>query len=293
MSMTATSARNPRALTRHAIVAFMDDLIDPGLQEHYALGKERDRLTEARGILEFERTKEIVLRQLPALPSVIADIGGGPGRYALWLAERGHRVEHRDLMPLHVEQLRAVADPSRINAAIGDARDLDLGDAAVDAVLLLGPLYHLRRREERLRALREAWRVVRPGGPVFVAAISRWAPRLDGELRLRLYTSSPAIRELTPRVERTGWMPALFPGSFSAYCHRPRQLQAELRAAGFRVMDLVAIEGMGFVLQDLDQRLADPLDRAVVLDAARATERVPELLGIGPHLLATAVRPVR
>jgi SAM-dependent methyltransferase len=164
----------------------------------------------------------------------VGDIGGGPGRYALWLAERGHRVEHRDLMPLHVEQLRTVADRSRINAAVGDARDLDLGDGAVDAVLLLGPLYHLRRREERLRALREAWRVVRPGGPVFAAAISRWAPRLDGELRLRLYTSLPEIRKLTPQVERTGWMPPLFPGSFSAYCHRPRQLRAELQAAGFR-----------------------------------------------------------
>ena len=270
----------------------MDDPVDPSLHEHYALGKEHDRLAEARGILEFERTKEIVLRYLPAPPSVIADIGGGPGRYALWLAERGHRIQHRDLMPLHVDQLRAAADPSRINAAVGDACDLDLGDGTVDAVLLLGPLYHLRRRQERLGALREAWRVVSPGGPVFVAAISRWAPRLDGELRARLYESLPAIRELTPAVERTGWLPPLFPGSFSAYCHRPRQLRAELYAAGFQVLDLVAVEGMGFVLSDLDERLADPLDRAVVLDAARATERVPELLGIGPHLLATAVRPV-
>jgi SAM-dependent methyltransferase len=271
----------------------MDGPIDPALYEHYARGEERDRLTEARGVLEFERTKEIVLRQLPAPPSVIADIGGGPGRYAQWLAERGHRVEHRDLMPLHVDQLRAVADPSHINTALGDACDLDLGDGAVDAVLLLGPIYHLRRRDQRLRALREAWRVVRPGGPVFVAAISRWAPRLDGELRARLYESVPAIRELTPRVERTGWMPPLFPGSFSAYCHRPQQLRAELRGAGFRVQDLVAVEGMGFVLEDLDERLVDPLARSVVLDTARATERVPELLGIGPHLLATAVRPER
>jgi hypothetical protein len=128
---------------------------------------------------------------------------------------------------------------------------------------------------------------------VFVAAISRWAPRLDGELRLQLYKSLPTTREQVPLVERTGWMPPLFPGSFSAYCHRPQQLRAELSGAGFRVLDLVAVEGMGFVLHDLDQRLADPLDRAVVLDAARATERVPELLGIGPHLLATAVRPER
>ena len=271
----------------------MNDPIDPSLHEHYALGRERGRLAEARGILEFERTKEIVLRHLPAPPAVVADIGGGPGRYALWLAERGHRVEHRDLMPLHVDQLRAVADPTRINAAVGDARDLDLEDGAVDAVLLLGPVYHLRRRDQRMLALREAWRVVRPGGLVFVAAISRWAPRLDGELRARLYESLPAIREETPRVERSGWMPPLFPGSFSAYCHRPQQLRAELRGAGFQVLDLVAVEGMGFALHDLDQRMADPLDRAVVLDAARAIERVPELLGIGPHLLATVTRPAR
>jgi SAM-dependent methyltransferase len=271
----------------------MDGPIDPALHEHYARGEERDRLTEARGMLEFERTTEIVLRQLPAPPSVVADIGGGPGRYAPWLAERGHRVEHRDLMPLHVDQLRAVADPSQITTAVGDARDLDLDNSVADAVLLLGPIYHLRRRDQRLRALREAWRIVRPGGPVFVAAISRWAPRLDGELRLQLYKSLPTTREQVPLVERTGWMPPLFPGSFSAYCHRPQQLRAELSGAGFRVLDLVAVEGMGLVLHDLGQRLADPLDRAVVLDAARATERVPELLGIGPHLLATAVRPER
>ncbi len=84
----------------------------------------------------------------------------------------------------------------------------------MDAVLLLGPIYHLRRRDQRLRAQWEAWRVVRPGGPMFVAAHLPLAPRLDGELRARLDESLPAIRELTPRVERTGWMPPLFPGSF-------------------------------------------------------------------------------
>lgn len=272
----------------------MDDPDDAALHAYYALGRERDRLAEARGMVELERTKEIVLRHLPAPPAVIADIGGGPGRYTLWLAERGHRVQHRDLVPLHVDQLRAdTAHLPRVNTAVGDARELDLGDATVDAVLLLGPIYHLGRREDRLRALREAWRAVRPCGPVFVAAISRWAPRLDGELRARLYQPYPAIRQETPRVERTGWMPPLFPGSFSGYCHRPQQLRAELRGAGLEVVDLVSVEGMAFALADLAERMDDPLDRAVVLDAARAIERVPELLGIGPHLLATAVRPQR
>ncbi|TDD61036.1 hypothetical protein E1293_45255, partial [Actinomadura darangshiensis] len=81
------------------------------LTRYYAQGGERDRLTTARGQIEFERTKEIVLRHLPPAPSTVADIGGGAGPYTLWLAGRGHRVEHRDLMPLHVQQLRETAAP--------------------------------------------------------------------------------------------------------------------------------------------------------------------------------------
>lgn len=61
----------------------MADPVDAALHGHYALGKERDRLGDANGVVEFERTKEILLRHLPAPPSVVADIGGGPGRYAL------------------------------------------------------------------------------------------------------------------------------------------------------------------------------------------------------------------
>jgi len=66
---------------------------------------------DPKGVVEFERTKEILQRQLPAAPAVIADIGGGPGRYALWLAELGYTVEHRDLMRLHVEQLQKSSGP--------------------------------------------------------------------------------------------------------------------------------------------------------------------------------------
>ena len=133
--------------------------------------------------------------------------------------------------------------------------------------------------------------MVRPGGPVFAAAISRWAPRLDGIMLERLDETYPDMPELVVDVERTGQLPPLGPGSFSGFCHRPRQLYAELRAAGLTVADLVSIEGPAFLLADLAERLEDPAARAVVLDTARAVERVPELLGIGPHLLATGIRP--
>ncbi|MFY9929507.1 MAG: methyltransferase domain-containing protein [Streptosporangiaceae bacterium] len=218
-------------------------------------------------------------------------MGGGPGRYALWLASLGYQVEHRDLMPLHVGQLTAnVVGVPNINTAVGDARDVDLPDASVDAVLLLGPLYHFIDRRERERALRECARIVRPGGPVFAAAISRWAPRIDGMLRERIYLKYPAALELIDEIDRTGVLPPLGEGAFTAFLNRPGELREEMTDAGLEVADLVSIEGPAFILGDLDARMADPADRVIALEVARAIERVPELAGFGPHLIAVGIR---
>jgi SAM-dependent methyltransferase len=257
------------------------------IRAHYDLGGEAARLDEALGRVEFERTVEVVGAHLPAAPATVADIGGGPGRYALWLASLGHDVQHRDLMPGHVEHLLAHATP-RIDSAVADARRLDLSDSSVDAVLLLGPLYHLYERADRLQALAEARRIARPGAPVFVAAISRWAPRLHGLLVNRLYERYAGIAGMIDRMEGDGVMSPLFPGSFCGYAHRPDELRAEIEEAGLAVEDLLSVEGLAFALPDLQERLADPVDREVVLAAARAVQRVPELLGLGPHLLAVA-----
>jgi SAM-dependent methyltransferase len=269
-----------------------EDRFAAAMHEYYLRGEEADRLvTSGAGQLEFERTQEIVLRHLPPPPAVIADVGGGPGRYAVWLAGLGYHVVHRDVMPLHVAQLRAAAAPDGvIDTAVGDARRLDLADASVDAVLLLGPLYHLARRAERLQALREARRVVRPGGPVFGAAISRWAARYDGVLRLRLYERVPDMLEAMGPLERTGVIPPFTPDGFTAYTHRPGQLRAEFTSAGLAVADLVNVECGAFLLPDLRERMADPVAREVIMDSARVLERVPELLGLGSHLLAIGLR---
>jgi len=274
-----------------------EDRYAAAMLEHYGRGEEEDRLVASNaGQLEFERTQEIVLRRLPPPPAVVADIGGGPGRYALWLAGLGYRVVHRDIFPPHVEQLLAAVDAgpdagAAIDSAVGDARSLDLADASVDAVLLLGPLYHLTRRADRVRALREACRIVRPGGPVFGAAISRWAVRYDGVLRLRLYEQVPSMLEALGPLERTGVFPPLWPGSFTAYTHRPGQLRTEFGLGGLVETDVVSVECGAFLLPDLQERMADPAARQVIMDSARAVERVPELMGLGSHLLATGLRP--
>jgi len=199
---------------------------------------------------------------------------------------------HRDVVPLHVDQVRAAAATGgpRVESAVGDARNLDLADASVDAVLLLGPLYHLAERADRVQALREAARVVRPGGPVFGAAISRWATRLDAMLRLRVYEQLPEAVDLIGPLEQTGVMPPLTPGGFNGFAHRPGQFRAEFASAGLTVADLVSVEGAAYLLHDLDDRADDQRAWQVILDTARAHERVAELMGLGSHLLATGVR---
>ena len=157
--------------------------VSPEMLAYYGLGLEDERLDRDRGKLERWRTQELLARYLPPPPCVVLDVGGGTGRYAAWLAERGYTVHLIDPVPLHIEQARArsTAQPHAPLASIspGDARYLDWEADQANAVLLLGPLYHLTSREERLACLREAWRVLRPRGIVMAAAISRFASALD------------------------------------------------------------------------------------------------------------------
>jgi SAM-dependent methyltransferase len=131
----------------------------PEIEEYYRRGRERARLATGGGLLELLRTQDVLRRTLPARGRIL-DVGGGPGRYARWLGELGYDVELIDAMPLHVEQAREAG----VRARLGDARALPWGDGEWDAALLLGPLYHLPERDDRIRSLSECRRVVRPGG---------------------------------------------------------------------------------------------------------------------------------
>ena len=262
---------------------------------YYAQGVERDRLAAGQGALELARTQALLERYLPPPPAVVADVGGGPGRYAVWLAERGYRVHLVDPMPLHVEQARAAADGLRGTALasieMGDARALRLADASVDAVLLMGPLYHLPERGARLQALAEARRVCRRGGVVVAAAISRFASTLDG-LRAG-YLEDPAFAAVAAGDRRDGRHrnPTGDPAYFTtAYFHRPEDLASECAAAGLSHEATLAVEGPAWLLPDLDVRLADERRRAVLLAAIASVETEPTLLGVSAHLLSIARR---
>jgi ubiquinone/menaquinone biosynthesis C-methylase UbiE len=267
--------------------------LDPEIGAHYAEVSEQRRLRP--GDLERVRTWELLTRCLPPPPAVVLDVGGAAGVYALPLAKQGYEVHLVDPMRLHVQQARIASDKQPAtplaSATVGDARRLNRPDATVDAVLLLGPLYHLTNRADRMQALREARRVLRPGGVLAAAAISRFASTYDGLLRSHL--DEPGFQTIVERdlLEGQHRNPTRRPEWFTtAYFHLPDELGQEVAEAGLRLDAVLAIEGPGGMLPDVRERLADPVRRERVLTAIRRVEAEPSLLGASFHLLAIAHR---
>ncbi len=262
--------------------------MDPEIIAHYA-----DRYDESARLdgsafdrVEALRTKEILLRHLPAPPAVVLDVGGGPGVYASWLSGLGYEVHLVDPVERHVEGAMT-REPPPLSARVGDARSLDFDDGSADAVLLLGPLYHLPEKGDRFVALGEARRVLRQGGPVFVAGISRFASAFDG--LLDGLDEDAGFRRIVEQDLETGIHrnPTDNPRFFTtSYWHLPSGLAAEVEEAGFEDVEVLAVEGVAWVAPDLEARLADPGRREYLLGLIRRLEREPGIMGASPHMLA-------
>jgi SAM-dependent methyltransferase len=255
---------------------------DPAIRTYYDKGNEGARLSKGAGRLELERTMELIERFIEDSELDVLDVGGGPGAYASWLSEKGHRVHLIDPIPLHVEEAGAAG----LSAEVGDARMLKQADESVDVVLLLGPLYHLPAKAEREAAAREAMRVLRPGGRLFAAGIARHAALLDLLVNLNKI-HEPGVLDLVETSVRTG----VFGGPGEAglfttsYFHLPTELSDELSAVGFIEVRVFHVEGPGFLVPDLEDRLNDPARKKALMEAVRLVEEDPCMLG-SSHLLA-------
>ncbi|GAB4318425.1 MAG: hypothetical protein Kow0074_07610 [Candidatus Zixiibacteriota bacterium] len=259
------------------------------IAKHYLAVDESTRLTTPRGRLERIRSQEIIERFIPKPPTVIADVGGGTGVYARWLAGKGYEVILIDLMQHHVAQA-VDADETRAHPIaryiVADARELPLDDASVDVVLMLGPLYHLPVYSDRITALRQAQRVLKPGGILIAAAISRLASLIDGKIISEI--DDPAFDKIVDQDLATGHHtnPTGNVEFFTdAYFHDPANLQIELEAGGFRHVLTAAVEGPAFLLQDLSDRLSDHERRAMLLESIRRIESDPSAIAVTAHLL--------
>jgi SAM-dependent methyltransferase len=203
--------------------------------------------------LEWEGTVEYLRRTLPPGGHVL-DVGGGAGRYAVWLAERGYEVTLVDPSEGQRELARekvtkhGVAD--RVTVRAGDVRDLGFPAGTFDATLCLGgPLSHVLDAEERSKGARELRRVTAVGGPVFVSVMGRLNVVL---LTLMLPDRDSKRSDLLPELALSGDYDRDLLGAresefVETHFFRAGELEVLLTEVGLVVEELVGLEGLASV----------------------------------------------
>jgi len=146
------------------------------LEEYYGKYNEEKRLLRPYGRVEYLTTMKYIREAAGERKKLkILDVGAGTGRYAIPLAEEGHEVTAVELVPYNLGILRQKAERAGLTNIIakqGNALNLRKYPAdTYDIVLFLGPVYHLFNDEDKISALKEARRVLKPGGALFVAYI--------------------------------------------------------------------------------------------------------------------------
>jgi ubiquinone/menaquinone biosynthesis C-methylase UbiE len=256
---------------------------------YYGQGLEEGRLALPYFRWEKIRTIDLMDRFLPQPPAVVLDVGGGAGAYAFGLAEKGYVVDLIDPVELHIEQAKVCAAngvPSPRSFQVGDARSIPAEDNSSDAVLMFGPLYHLTERTDRLKAIGEAYRTLRPGGRLMAVAISRFASALDGISR-GLIRDAQFVRiveeDLASGQHRnnTGKLEYFT----TAFFHHPDEFRAELEENGFADPLLCAIEGPVW----MPHAEADERDE-VLMSMMRSMEREGTMIGASAHIMAIGTR---
>ncbi len=263
------------------------NLIDPNGLANYNAGIEVGRLHRNLGLIEFARTKEILLEELPPPPAVVYDIGGAYGEYAFFLAENGYKVHLFDLAEEHI-RLAKVSDNAALlaDAVVADARSIPRENASADAILLFGPLYHIVENEERARCLAECRRLLKPGGKLFTANITCFSTALkytECYDRRPMLDDEEAYRKIESTV-KTGHYTGNEIGR--VYFHRPEELRAEVAAAGFVEVELRGVIGPAWIVRNLDEIWPDPGKREALLRIVRLLEREESLMGFSTHFVS-------
>jgi ubiquinone/menaquinone biosynthesis C-methylase UbiE len=260
----------------------------PSIIENYyddSTEREWSRLEQHR--TEFAVTLRALADHLLAPPATVLDVGGGPGRYSIALAQQGYTVTLLDLSSRALEYARGKAAEAGVELAgyvHGDALDLPaIPDETYDAVLLMGPLYHLLEESERRRAILEARRVLKPGGPLFAAFITRYGPlrfaaKTQPDLLLTGDLPGQVLLETGQHRPKPG-------GRFTqAYFAHPGEIQPLMESCGFRTVGMVGCEGLVSQIEEQVNDLSGELWDAWV-DVNYHAGKDPYLYGAAEHLL--------
>jgi ubiquinone/menaquinone biosynthesis C-methylase UbiE len=270
------------------------------VRKFYQISSQREwkRLEDPlQGALEFAVHKAWIAKFLPPAGAHILDIGGGPGRYSIWLAEQGYRVTLADLSP----DLLAIAREKSAEAGVGleaaveaDARDLaQFADDAFDAVLCLGPFYHLKNESDRRAVADEVFRVIKPGGPIFAAFLNRLQVlRVAIDQDIPFFT--PYTFEMVKQWHDEGFLVMPVAGIFTdAYSVHPRDVKPFMEISGFQTADLISSQS---IAADRMKHLAlfaerQPTLYPWVMDRLVEVANEPSTLGSGFHILYIGRKP--
>lgn len=279
--------------------------IDSSATAFYDAGSEFNRLRTGIGRIEFARTKEILLGTLPKPPSVIYDIGGAYGEYAWWLTSLGYEVHLFDLSERNIEMSRFLKDeyPGLELAAAEacDARDVPREDESCDAVLFMGPLYHITDHDERIKAIRECHRLLKKGGKLYTAALTPFSCLLHnitvyspfGENK-NTWIEDPGFLKMIERELDDGCHDnpgrTVYSGIGSAHFHSAKSLREELAEGGFGETEVHGIMGGAWLVHDLDAVWENETSREAIMNTVRLLDGHEEILGLSGHLLGVSVK---
>ncbi len=268
--------------------------IDSNVLAGYNAGVEKDRLKSGLGLIEFERTWEILLEFLPLPPAVIYDIGGGYGEYSCRLALLGYDVYLYDISEKNIEMsklLRERTGASLCAAEVADARSIPRPDGSADAVLLMGPLYHIVEREERRLALVECRRLLKSGGLLFTSAITRYATTLWAVTTydMNRLLDEPEFFSMIVHEIKTGdhikKHASRYRGMGRSYFHLPGELKEEIDSAGFCGTEVRGVIGPCWLIPGLDEAWKDPEKRESIMRVVRMCEKEESIMGLSTHIL--------
>ena len=265
------------------------------VRDYYAQFGEREwqRLCNAEdGAIEFAVTCHALATHLPESGRIL-DIGGGPGRYTIWLAKRGYRVVLADLSPnlldIAREKIAEAGVESKVESiGVADARDLkQWSDGSFDAVVSLGPFYHLPELHDRQIAAAEMVRVLRSGGVAFAALMPR-SSFLRRTIAIRDERRHLLQPEWLKQLSDRGYFANDVAGRFNyGFGVRPAEVIPVFAGFGIEPLTLLAAESLSIGIQGplADLSATDPDAYAIALSLMIEAASDPSIHGLSNHLI--------